>query len=133
MICESCNQTILYRMGNVCPKCGGDVKVYPMTKRKTESEADKLWRKNNPRTEYFRDVKRKKNKVVIAPHVIEHEGKYKRLLDPKHRWDEFRYAKLYRSLGSATCAVKSMGYGNVMLRLETEEATVENWKTVPGR
>ena len=139
MICDSCDKTIFFHTQNVCPKCGGEAVVKPkkkrgrpVTKTPEEKKAKRAkWHKKNPRTEYFRNRKRVQNGVVVGQYVIELDGKWKRRTsDVGHgnQWDTFSVSHTYNSLGFAKRAVKIMGKGVVMERMETEEETRENWR-----
>lgn len=63
-----------------------------------------------------------------GPHVIRHNGLYRRKMGVRPDWVPFSLAKIYNSRKLAEYAVKKLGYGEVLERMETEEETIGNKK-----
>ena len=106
MICQSCNNQILFHVQNVCPKCGGMVELpkkkklgRPVTKTPEERKSkDKEWLKNNAehRRAYIREYSRDKRNSKQGRFVVEHEGLYRRSdNDKEKRWSHKSIAKVY--------------------------------------
>ena len=86
----------------------------PVTKTPEEREEKrKQWFKDNPRTEYMREYKKKSYQSVKGKFVIEHKELYKRMCS-KHTWVPLSLAKVYKSKRLAEKSVKQIGYGKVV-------------------
>ena len=117
-----CGHHAISGVGDWCMACINEGKhKVPKEKAPPTKEQKEITRELN------RIWKRKSRGTVMGDYVIEHNGKWKRG-NQTPPWDKFSVCHVYVSEGRAKHACRMIGYGRVMKRMETEEATIANWE-----